>query len=237
MQSEAKEHYVVLEKTTEAPGVFTLALALPGGGIPPFTAGQFVTVYFPDSGTREGKAYSISSAPEEPSLSITVRAIGEFSNRLSGLRPQDTLTASLPYGYFASEDEKGGLALLAAGIGITPMRSIIRDAIKKNSKKRIVLFHTGRSIADMVFKNEFDALQRTHQNFTAHYFITREHTIPAGTTNRRMQAKDILEAVGDFNNFEFMICGAIPFVSDLWRSLHKGGVPEDAISTEAFFSR
>jgi len=235
MQSEGKERYVVLERIVEAPNVSTLTLALASGGIPRFTAGQFITVYFPDTGTAEGKAYSISSAPQESSLSITVRGIGEFSNRLCALRPHDTITASMPYGYFSSEDEKGTLILLAAGIGITPFRSIIRDTIKKNPERKIALFYTSRNITDMVFKNEFDILQKSRPNFTAQYFITRENNAPVGIVNRRICAEDILETFGSVDNREFLICGAISFVRDLWRGLHTGGVPADAIYTEAFF--
>lgn len=236
MQGEVKEHYIVLGKTIEAPNVSTLTLALVRGGIPQFTAGQFITVYFPDAGTPEGKAYSISSAPDESSLSITVRAIGKFSNRLCALRPGDMITASLPYGYFSSEDETSPLILLAAGIGITPFRSIIQDSMKKNPKRKIALFYTGRSIVDMVFKNEFNALKESHQNFTTHYFVTRENNVPTDTINRRMRAEDIINTIDDLNSREFLICGAIPFVSDLWRSLNAGGVPADMIYTEAFFS-
>ncbi len=239
MQHEKKEEYVVLEKIVEAPGVCTLTLALANGGIPPFTAGQFITVYFPDTGVSEGKAYSLSSAPGELPLSITVRAIGEFSNRLCALRPRDTIVASLPYGYFSSEDEKNTLVLIGAGIGITPFRSIIRDAVGKNRDRKIKLFYTGRSAADLIFKNEFDALQKANQHFAAYYFITREQPAPAGAANRRMRPQDVTDAIkpcGDFDNFEFMICGAIPFVRDLWRGLCAGGVPADAIYTEAFFS-
>lgn len=236
MQNEIKEQYVVLEKTVEAPGVSTLTLALANGGIPRFTAGQFITVYFPDTGTAEGKAYSISSDPEEPSLGITVRAIGQFSNRLCALSPRDIITASLPYGYFSSGDENTGLVLIAAGIGITPFRSIIRDAIRKDPKRKIALFYTSRTMADAVFKDEFDAIQAASPNFMVRYFVTREDAVPVDVIKRRMRAKDIFEVCENLDNREFLICGAISFVRDLWRGLHECGVPADAIYTEAFFS-
>ncbi len=236
MQNEIKEQYVVLKKTAEAPGVFTLTLALARGGIPHFIAGQFITVYFPGSGVAEGKAYSMSSDPKESSISITVRAIGEFSNRLCALHPQDSITASLPYGYFSSEDNNSELVLIAAGIGITPFRSIIRDALGKNPIRKIALFYTSETMADIVFKNELDELQASHQNFVVHYFITRESNVRAGMTNRRMCVDDILAEAKHFDKTEFLICGAIAFVRDFWRGLHAGGVPADAIYTEAFFS-
>ncbi len=244
--AQRTEQYKVLNKIAEAPGVATLVLTLAKGGIPRFTAGQFITVYFPETGIVEGKAYSISSAPNEPSLSITARAIGEFSNRLCAMEPGDLITASLPYGYFSSANEDGSadagdLILIAAGIGITPFRSIIRDAVKKNPARKIALFYTARNVADMVFKNEFDTLKKANQNFATHYFATRESDMLPSVLNRRMRPEDVFKACGtmsggDFKNPEVLICGSIPFVRDFWQGLRAGGVSEEAIYTEAFFS-
>ena len=91
--------YVVKEKTMEVPGVTTLFLTDEQDNVPPFTPGQYITVYFPELSTPEGKAYSISSAPRESTFSITVRNIGEFSGRLCSISPGETLLASLPYGF------------------------------------------------------------------------------------------------------------------------------------------
>ena len=54
-----------------------------------YTAGQYITVFFDDSSTPEGKAYSLSSAPHEKWLSITVKKVGEYSGRLHDLRAGD----------------------------------------------------------------------------------------------------------------------------------------------------
>ena len=100
----------------EAPGVSTLSLTFADGSIPKFVAGQYITVYFPETKTAEGKAYSISSAPGENMLSLTVKAIGEFSNKLCAMEPENEIAASLPYGYFTNEDDDQDsmLVMLAA---------------------------------------------------------------------------------------------------------------------------
>ena len=51
--------YLVLGKKEEAPGVSTLFLENKSGGVPTFVPGQYINVYFPETGTPEGKAYSI----------------------------------------------------------------------------------------------------------------------------------------------------------------------------------
>jgi ferredoxin-NADP reductase len=258
MTQEAQK-YVVRKKIAEAPGISTLELTFTDGGIPSFIPGQCITVYFPDSKTPEGKAYSISSAPlpncpnstvaelgqfgKTIAIAITVKAVGEFSNRLCAMEPGDEITASLPYGYFTNEhddddhdDDDKTLVMLAGGIGIAPFRSIILDAASNRPAKKMALFYSAKTLADLIFKKEFDTLAKSKQNFTAHYFVTREQNIPTEITNRRITAERILRSSPSIDNLDFMICGSISFNRDLRRDLRSAGIPEDHINTEAFFS-
>lgn len=242
MKEEIKKTYTVVENIKETPYVSTLKLAL-DGKIPAYCPGQFITVYFPELGTPEGKAYSISSAPHEKTLTITIKAMGLFSNKLVSLRPGDTLIASLPYGYFFSESEDSPLNMIASGIGITPFRGMIIEVLKKNPKREIKLFYTVKKFEDLLFKKEFDKLESSHPNFKAFYFITKEPAPRKGTLPGRMDSNDILGKplsrcgyMKSYENHEFLICGSISFVRDIWKSLRSSKIPEIAMYTEAFFS-
>lgn len=237
MQSEFR-NYVLRSKETEAPGVTTLSFSDESNAVPPFTSGQYINVYFPEAHTPEGKAYSISSAPDEQTFSITVRAIGEFSNRLSALRKGDTVRGSLPYGFFSPENSGSDLVMLASGIGISPFRSMIRHAKAHTPLRRISLFHTIRTSDDAVFRKEFRDAQGELDNFSISYFVTREKTPSlSAALKRRMTAEDVRSATADMRDAEFLICGSILFTRDMWRGLRRCGVPEDRLYTEAFFSR
>ncbi|MDP2642206.1 MAG: FAD-dependent oxidoreductase [bacterium] len=230
-------NYVVRSKREEVPGVVTLLLSEESGGVPAFIAGQYINVYFPETRTPEGKAYSISNAPGESEFSLTVRAIGEFSNRLCNLAIGDKVTASLPYGFFTPEKEESELVMLAAGIGVAPFRSIIRDAAARAPRRPMALFHSVRTSSDAIFQKEFENLREKLPSFSLAYFITREESpaIPDALP-QRMTADDILPRILNLDNAEFLICGSISFTRDLWRTLRKAGVSEDKMYTEAFFS-
>ncbi len=236
MKEEIKKKYIVRDKIVEALGVSTLQFDCDNEVL--YCPGQFINVYFPELGTPEGKAYSISSAPYEGTMNITVRAIGEFSNKLCSMKKGDTVTASLPYGYFYSESEDRPLVLAAAGIGITPFRSMVYDILNKNPNREIILFFSNRTEEDIVFKNEFDELCKKYTNFKVYYFITREEALKENGNTRkgRLNAGTILGFTNRLEDAEFLICGSISFVSDLWKGLKKAGVGEEAIYTEAFFS-
>jgi ferredoxin-NADP reductase len=234
MQKTDKKLYTVTGTVAEAPGVSTLQLAC-AGRAPSYIPGQFITVYLPELGTPEGKAYSISSAPGEP-LGITVSARGEFSRRLCALGPGDTFLASAPSGYFYSESATSTLVMLAAGIGIAPFRSVMLDAAKKNTARPLLLFYSNRTIADTVFDGMLGKLAAAHQSVGVNRFITREENLPVGVTRGRISAEAVLRAIGEAPDPEFFICGSISFVRDMWRGLKSAGISEDRLYTEAFFS-
>jgi ferredoxin-NADP reductase len=235
--SESTQEYIVVSTHAETEDVITLALTLRDGTVPTYTPGQFITVYFPELNTPEGKAYSISSYPFEKHIAITVKAIGEFSNRLCSLHSGDIILASLPCGFFCTEYEDTSLVLLAGGIGITPFRSIVHSTLEHNPDRIISLFYSARTERGAVFKNEMDNITHKYKNFLGHYFFTRDIKHSADVYGRRIRARDILNLAAPQNtdNTEFLICGSIPFVRDEWLGLKKAGVSEDNMYTEAFF--
>jgi ferredoxin-NADP reductase len=236
MLQDPRETYVVREKILEAPGVSTLKLSRDDGSVPSYIPGQCITVYFPESGTPEGKAYSISSAPWEGAMNITVRAIGEFSNRLCAMVPGERITGSLPIGYFYSESTEAPLVMIAGGTGIMPFRSMILDAAKNNSSRRLALFYSARTLHDIIFANTFDNLWSGREHFSVQYFITREKSLPCPIIQGRMDASAILRDLAHGSESEFLLCGSISFVRDMWRDLRSNGVQEEQLYTEAFFS-
>lgn len=236
MKTVPQDKYIVREKVAEAPSVFTLKLSRIDNTIPEYFSGQFINVYFPELGISEGKAYSISSFPKEKTLNITVKEMGEFSNRLCSLKSGDAVNSSLPCGYFFSESNDTPLILIGAGIGIAPFRSIIFDVIDKNPKRSVSLFCSNRTQNDIVFFETLDEMSLKRNKLNVTHFITREEVISEEMKAGRIKINSIVESVKNVSNPEFLICGSIAFVRDIWRGLKESGIREEAMYTEAFFS-
>lgn len=219
MKTTARQKYKIVGKKQETAQVTTLFFDAPIQYIP----GQYITVYFPDSGTPEGKSYSISSAPHEEYFSITVKAMGEFSNRLCALKIGDEIEASLPYGFFYSESEGNDKVLLASGIGIAPFRSMILNSLGQ----KIILHHSIKTKDAAIFKKEFEGLK--NNNLKMYHYFTQEGS-------SRINPHLVIKNLPKLNSPEFFICGSIAFVRDMWNGLKDQGVPEEMIYTEAFFS-
>lgn len=225
--------YIIKDVKKEAPDVTTLFLTDDDDSHPEFIPGQFITVFFPETTTPEGKSYSISSAPSSKYFSITIRVIGEFSRRLSKLQIGDSITASPPYGFFYSESKTSHLVLLAGGIGIAPFMSIIVHSQKVHPKRHISIFYSNKTL-DMPFRQVLDAIHL--RNISIQYFVTKERAADRTVRNTRMNAEYILTSLrNSTKQKEFMLCGSISFVRDLWRDLRERGVSEETIYTESFY--
>ncbi len=99
-----------------------------------------------------------------------------------------------------------------------------------------MLFYGNRTEVDIIFKKEFDELKKMYKNLKVTHFLSRTPSVSGDDVSGRMNAEEILTRIEGVKSPEFLICGSISFVSDLWKGLRKWGIPEEAIYTEAFFS-
>lgn len=235
MQSNSTLSYTILEKRNETPNVFSLVLRVEGER-PPFLAGQYLTVRLPHFEPVEGKSYSIASTPREKNITLTIKGMGGFSRAILAHEVGDTITTSLPYGFFYPEpDESSGLAFVIGGIGITPCMSIIGDLLEHDYQKPITLFYSNKTRADIVFKNTLDTLAQKHSNFKIHHFITREENVGPEFHTGRMTANFITANTPNLHETDFFLCGSIDFTKDMWKSLKTGGIEHTRLFTEGFF--
>ena len=226
--------YKVLEVVEESLGVVTLNLTCEDG-LPEYKAGQFITVFFQETGQVEGKSYSISSSPSSDFLSITVKGVGAFSNKLIAMKVGDIINASLPYGYFYSESEANSMILVAGGIGIAPLMSMIKYSRKVFPVRKIILLFSNKTLEHIIFRNELNELSRQSDgNLVVEYYLTQEVS-KMEEKKGRIPVNDIFKCYEGFTDSELFICGSIEFVRDYWRGLKGAGVPVEKIYTEAFF--
>lgn len=226
--------YTIQEVKKETANVVTLTLVY-DGIIPSLRAGQFITVFFSETGHMEGKSYSISNIIANNSFTITVKNIGVFSNKLSVMKAGDTLSASLPYGYFYTESETSSLVLISGGIGVAPFKSMIEESFIKTPSRKIVLFYANKTPEDIIFYNEWnDLVAKQGDNFQIHHYITQRE-VSSPMKNNRIPIADILGPTQNLSESEFFLCGSIAFVRDYWKALKSSGIKDEQIYTEAFF--
>ncbi|MGW2279723.1 globin domain-containing protein [Streptomyces sp. NPDC001770] len=241
---EVWQEWEVAGRTTETADVTTFRL-LPADGAPApaFRPGQYVSVQvgLPD-GAHQIRQYSLSGAPESPLRSITVKRVhggdgpdGEVSAHLHAhVRRGDRLRVSLPYGDLtpgplgAAPDTP--LLLASAGIGCTPMLSILEHLAATGHDGPVTVVHGDRSPADHALLLDHARLTAALGGGTAHFWY--EHPDaghPAGRTGP-VDLGGLAVAPGT----HAYLCGPLPFMRAVRTQLLAKGVPAADIHYEVF---
>jgi ring-1,2-phenylacetyl-CoA epoxidase subunit PaaE len=128
---------------------------------PSYKAGQFLSLIFTMNGQELRRSYSFNSSPDvNEALSITVKRLenGEISRFLHHKTAVgDILTAQAPQGIFTytpDKDSERTVFLFAAGVGITPLVSILKTALVREERSKIVLIYSNRSKENTLFYDE-----------------------------------------------------------------------------------
>ncbi|TSC96871.1 MAG: xylene monooxygenase electron transfer component [Parcubacteria group bacterium Athens0714_26] len=223
-------------KIKEAADVVTLKFYPLSGKSLIFKPGQFVIIYLLGrDASAQGKAYTITSLLEEEFLSISVKRLGDFSSALCSLKTGESVKITGPFGNFYPADTMNDIVFLAGGIGITPFYDVIKSFTGKDAaNKKITLFYSNRTKADIVFLKELINLDKKLPRLKIIFILTRDKNNFADEFER-VNVKMIKKYLKNLNSKHYFICGPIQFVNDLWQSLKKAGVEESRIKTEAFY--
>lgn len=205
------------------------------GGPIDFKAGQFCCVSLKTE--KECRRHlSISSSPTEKGYIEFTKKItqSDFSKALDTFKPQDTLKIQYPFGKFTLEDANSKIAFLSGGIGITPVRSICKYVVDKKLGTDIVLVYANRSIRDIVFKEDFDLMQKQYAKLKVAHVLCEPapgFRCVVGLIN----AQVIKNEVPDYALRKFYICGPPAMVEAMKKILRDElGLPETGIITENF---
>lgn len=221
-----------------APNVKSFTLALDGK---PFTflPGQWIDCFIDIDGRTEVAGYSMTSAPNEESwFSIAVKLVGD--NPVTDyLHDQaaigDTLTIEGGSGDFHyTSDDTHPLALIAGGIGITPIASIIRYIDKTSLQVPTTLIYSASTSSELLFREEFKAIEARSPTFHTHFTVTRPHTEPWDGHIGRIDTSTLRDAGVNANTLCY-ICGPPEMIQATLSALKEIGVPEERLQFEQWW--
>ncbi len=161
------------------PELFTLVCRLPEGEPFTFLAGQWVYLHLLDAqGESLARgAFSIASAPVEAgdALAFGIKIYGRLTQTFSNLNEGERIGVQGPFGVFTLPKEPVPLVFLAAGIGVTPFRSLIREALARPDGPTVSLVWIAKAWDDLLYHQEFIAWEAaSHGRFRYHPALTRD---------------------------------------------------------------
>lgn len=218
-----------------------------GAGLPLFQAGQHLPLRFNIAGDVHIRTYSLSSAPSDDFFRISVKRDGLVSSHLhEHIRVGDVLEARAPQGHFTvAPHERRPLVLLAAGVGITPLLSMVREVVYQGLRTRRIrptwFFQSSRTLADQPFRPELDRLL---DGLGDSVHVTRLLSQPEPDAYEgedfdltgRIDAdlmKTVLE-VEDYDQVDFVLCGPGSFTQGMYDSLRSLDIRDARIHAETF---
>jgi ferredoxin-NADP reductase/DMSO/TMAO reductase YedYZ heme-binding membrane subunit len=225
----------------ETPTVSTFRLAPPGGGAVPFAfrAGQFLNLSLQVDGKRVSRSYTIASPPTRDGfIELTVKREehGSVSRFLHDMpMTGSTVTVSAPSGRFTFDPTSAeAVLLIAGGVGITPIMSILRDLTDRCWSGKIDLLFCVRSAGDVIFAEELRFLAARHPNLHIHTTITRDAPVDWPGHRGHITAKMLKEILPDVACRPAFVCGPDEMATAARGELLSLGVPANRITLESF---
>ncbi|MDR9751156.1 pyridoxamine 5'-phosphate oxidase family protein [Pseudomonas sp. SZMC_28357] len=216
-------------------------------GLPVFKAGQHLPLRFNLDGETHIRTYSVSSAPSDTFLRISVKRDGRVSGHVhERINVGDVIEARAPQGHFTVAAEEGRpLVLLAAGVGVTPLLSMLREVVYQGLRTRHIrptwFLQSSRTLADQPFRAELDQLLEGAGDAVR---VTRLLSQPepeaiegedfdqVGRIDGEMLRA--LTEVDDYDEVDFVLCGPGSFTQGLYDQLRAMDIRDARIHAETF---
>ena len=229
----------------ESDSVTSIILApVDGELLPAFEAGQFVVLRLrldPDK-PPVLRSYSLSDLPAADHLRITVKS------ELNGLgssflcnrtKPGDPLDVSAPRGSFTLRPSQGPVVLLSAGVGATPVMSMLHALAAERSQREVWWIYGARNGGDHPFAGESRSLLK--QLSRGRQYIVYSKPAASDRVGTDFDAPGhidaaLLERIGVPRNSDFYLCGPTSFLQSMRDGLQSWGVPAGNVHTEIFGS-
>jgi ring-1,2-phenylacetyl-CoA epoxidase subunit PaaE len=208
-----------------------------------FKSGQYLSLESIIDDENVRRSYSICTAPHEEALKVCVKAIkdGKFSQFANNvLKSGDEIKVLPPTGNFIIKDlqESGSYVFFAAGSGITPIISQIKDVLFNTSKTEVVLFYGNKNTESIIFREELEALKNIYlDRISIHYVLSKE--MPSNALySGRINGEKCEKFAKYFFNIEqtngVYLCGPASMIFDVEETLLKLGFAKNKIKYELF---
>ena len=218
-----------------------------------FQPGQFLTFRLDvpaQTGVSEQiiRCYSLSDAPRSDYYRVSIKRVlappgSEVpAGRSSSFFHDHVDTGSVlqvraPAGHFHIDRSEDPMVLIAGGIGITPMLSMVNWCLAEQPGREVWLFYGVRNGREMLMKSHLEALAAAEPNF--HLRVCFSQPMPDDQAGRDYQHRghidvQLLRLELPLKPYHFYVCGPTPMMESLVPALADWGVPEDRIHFEAF---
>jgi predicted ferric reductase len=190
--------------------------------MPVYMPGQFIFLtFFSNHISKEEHPFSIASAPTRNAcLEFVVRTTGDWTSKLNNLEPGDRVLVDGPFGMFSHLQVPGKreIIMIAGGIGVTPMLSMLRYMAEYNDQRKITLIWSNQTRKHIILPAEFQNLGAQLKGLRIVHVLTRDPEF-SGEKKRldRLRLKRLLSDCS--RSAAVFICGPHRMMKEVYQSL------------------
>ncbi len=219
--------------------MWTLTLHPETGTVFSYLPGQFGFLRVKGAVLSEEHPFSISSEPSnKETLTITIKNLGDWTSTVQNIRVGDKATLDAPYGRFTPTlyDCKSGIVLIAGGVGITPMLSILRYFYQQDRNQKLTLFWGVNDRNDLICKYEFEAFQKEMENFAFIPVLMKDESFEGekGFINQERLERFLEANSCDLQAQQYFLCGPPVMQTSILKILKSMGIKKKTIHYESF---
>lgn len=229
MASLVKFRVVGVEK--ECVDVFSILLdPISDSDAVQFFSGQYLSVVTDPGLVNPWRSYSIVSSPNESRIRLLVKVVpdGAGSSWMVSRRPGDIVEAARPAGKFTLPDNVENIVAFAAGIGITAVFSVCREAIGREGVSMVRLVYSIRNLDSAALIYEVRKLLSLHSARFDFREIDRSR-------RGRLERSEVLSALSGVDRPYIFVCGPVDYMAMVLSAVESSGVPIGGLVTEEFF--
>ena len=179
--------------------------------------------------------FSFSSSPERDGrIQMTIKELGDFTRTVGSIAPGTRAYLDGPHGTFSPDRHEGtAFALLAGGIGIAPMMSMLRTFADRGERRVCVLLYGNRRYEDAIFVDELESLKQKLALQVVHV-VEEAPQVWEGERGRIDAALLRRHLPTTLQRLQYFICGPVAFQNAMVDALSSLGVPGERVHTEHF---
>jgi predicted ferric reductase len=207
------------------------------GGNADHKPGQFLLLSLLHNGRRaEPHPFTISSSPTGDDLSVSVKAVGDFTSTIKDTTLADGAYIDMPYGTFSFLNyDAPNLVFIAGGIGITPFISMLRYMADRKLERNVILLWGNKTENDIAFRGELEQMTAAMPSLRVIHVLSNQPEWPG---EKGTMDVDLLHKYLDgFEKPQVFVCGPPTMMTKVVRDLQQCGVPKTRIHFERFALR
>lgn len=205
--------------------ITTLTLK-PKNKILEYIPGQFIFIrFFGNNIPKEQHPFSIASAPVDGKIKLSIKSIGDYTDKVKELKPGTVAEIEGPYGFFNRVSCDNDQIWISGGIGITPFLSMV-ESLKQSKSCKIDLYYCLRNKSEAVFLDRLETISNNNKDL---------RIIPYYSDEKGFLTVDKIEKISkDIKTKDFFLCGPPAMMKSITIQLKKIGIKNKNIHKEDF---